>query len=102
MARRRWDTAERLARKALAEAAGADGWAAGWHATVKAQAELAQSGAKGSTPAAAFVGRAAGLLRPAPTRDDGTPGVDTMTLTISGPGVAERLAALLARRDAGE
>lgn len=102
LARRRHDTAARAARKALAEAAGVDGWAAGWYEVVKAQSTLALSGTRGSTPAARFVGVAGDILKPGRDGADGAPGVDTLRVELSGPGVAERLAALLARREASE
>ena len=82
LARARWDTAERMGRKALAAAAGADGWAAGVYEVVKAQAGAALSGKPGTSGAASFVLRAAGLLRDRADQVQPGAGADTNDLTL--------------------
>ncbi len=63
LAEARWNTAERLSRQALAQAAGVDHWQDGVVKLVQAQAGAALSGKPGTSGAASFVMKAARLLR---------------------------------------
>lgn len=98
----RWNTAERIARKALQEKLGVSSWGAGWAEVVGNQADIAAHGKKGSTPAAAFVGRAAGLMRDRTSTPSDAPSVvvNNYTATVS-LSLLRQAAALLGDGDAG-
>lgn len=63
LARRRWDKAEQKAREAIARETGSSTWVDGWASIVGEQVKRASAGTRGSTQAAEFVRRAAGLVR---------------------------------------
>lgn len=63
LANKRWAQSEHVARRALRDATGASSAMAGWGMVVFDQVKQARAGKAGATAAAAFVGRAAGMLR---------------------------------------
>lgn len=85
LARRRWDKAEAVSRRALRDALGAGSWGEGLYKAVMVQAEMAGKGGKGSTQALALVMRAARLFR---ERDEAAPNV-----SAGDPEMAELLTA---------
>lgn len=94
-ARKRWDESEEAARRALAAAFGVPDWLAGVFELVYVQAGLAKDGGKGSTQAAAFVMRVAGLLRERAAHDGaGGAGPDGVQINIGSAEARELLTAL--------
>lgn len=94
LVRRRWDAAAAVARAELAESGGGS-VAKGWGGIVRAQIGQAKGGKAGSTSAAAFVGRAAGLLERQQGRAAESSGASELSVSVKGQAV-ESLLGLLA------